>query len=178
MEGSGQCSQGSCPGCIWRWCSAALWCGRFAALRHPCAVRAFRNCRFRRQCPGRLRPETAGPCGRASASPVSGPDRKRHPGRRLNRRRPPVLSRAKDALLRSSRRPLPTYGKRIWKAWIVGSRLFGFERPGTGPESVSRSGYRGLGDQSGRRADQVCELFIHVWFVFVPRRLNGLGSLG
>lgn len=73
---------------------------------------------------------------------------------------------------------LPTYGKRIWKAWIVGSRLFGFERPGTGPESVSRSGYRGLGDQLGRRADQVCELFIHVWFVFVPRRLNGLGSLG
>lgn len=50
----------------------------------------------------------------------------------------------------ASRRPLPTYGKHIWKAWIVGSRLFGFERLGTGPEIVSRSGYRGLGDQFGR----------------------------
>lgn len=50
----------------------------------------------------------------------------------------------------ASRRPLPTYGKHIWKAWIVGSRLFGFERLGTGPEILSRSGYRGLGDQFGR----------------------------
>lgn len=48
------------------------------------------------------------------------------------------------------RRQLPTYGKHTWKVWIQRSRLFGFERLGTGPEIVSRSGYRGLGDQFGR----------------------------